>query len=207
MSDKLGSIFFVLLVAIALSIVGYVIYKSWHIFGVWAMLLAIFANSFVGPALTHFIGCRTQTPSGYMFNPKELPKYLAMLVAAAIGYYLYIQLDNPELTSYDYKFGIAWITLAIGLPVIIQLYKLNRDKNDYVEITGSLLKYRDNDDIGEVSLHHVTKVELVGMDLKLHFLNDQEMIIKTSQMNFGGRDLGELINTINGALLETSRQA
>ena len=194
-----------ILVVIVFAILGYVAYESWHIFGAWAMVLSIFANSGVGPALTHFIGCKTQTPTGYMFNPKELPKYLAMLIAAAIGYYLYMQLDNPDLTSYDRKFGIAWIVLAIVLPIAMQLYKLNRDKNDYVEIAGPLLKYRDNDDIGEVPLQQVKQVELAGGDVKLNLVNGQEMIIKTSQMNFGGQDLVDLITTINGVLPQTSQ--
>lgn len=201
MSKLIGLI----IVVVVVAILGYVAYESWHVFGVTAMLLSIFANSGVGPALTHFIGCKTQTPNGYMFNPKELPKYLAMLVAAGIGYYLYMQLDNPDLTSYDRKFGMAWIILGIALPVVFQLYTLNRDKNDYVEIAGPMLKYRDNDDIGEVPLQHVKQVELAGKDVKLVLMNDQEMIIKTSQMNFGGRDLVELITTIHSALPQASQ--
>ena len=182
------------------AILGYLIYETWHIFGAWAMLLSIFGNSLVGVALAHFIGCKTQTPTGYMFNPKELPKFLSILVTVAIGYYLYIQLNNPDLTGYDRNFGITWIVLSIALPVVFQLYTLNRDKNDYVEIAGPLLKYRDNDDIGEVPLQHVKQVELAGGDVKLLLMNDQEMIIKTSQMNFGGQDLADLIITIKGVL-------
>lgn len=190
-----------ILAIVALIVLGcYVIYEVWHVFGVWAMILSAVVNSVVGTVLTHLIGCKTQTQDGYTFNPKELPKYLAILVAALVGAYLYSRLGNPNLSGYERKFGILWIILVIVLPILFEAYKLFRDRNDYVKIAGGMLSYRDNNDIGEMSLQAVKKAELAGGDVKLTLHNGQEHVIKTSQMNFRGRDLVEVVSTINESL-------
>jgi len=189
-----------LLVAALLVAILYLIYEIWHVFGAWPMILSILVNAFVGGTLTYLIGCKTKTIDGYVFNPKELPKYLSMVVTSAVGLYLYTQLDNPQLSDKERIFGLIWIVLVVALPITLEVYKLFRDRNDYVKISGSLLTYRDNDDLGELSLHEVKRAESLNGDVKLEMLDGSSRLIKTSQMNFRGMDLLQLVNTINEIL-------
>lgn len=201
---SLLKIYLFLIVIIPLSI--YVIFEVWHVFGWKAITLSIFINSFLGIILRNFIGCRTKIADGYMFNPKELPKYLAMLAATMVGVYLYVQLGNPELSINDWRFGMVWIALVVFLPIAFQVNKLFRDRNDYVKISGHMLTYRDNDHHGEFSLKELKQAEVAtGGDVKLVFLDGRERSITTSDMNFGSTELLELVNTINEILPNLDR--
>jgi hypothetical protein len=146
------------------------------------------------------IGCKTKTDDGYTFNPRELPKYLAICLSALVGYYLYSKLGASDLSAYNRNFGLVWIVLVVALPIAFEAYKLARDRNDFVKIVGHQLSYRDNDDQGEISLLQVNQVELVAGNVKLTLLDGQDRMIKTSQMNFRGRDLLELVGAIKECL-------
>lgn len=191
--------------ALLVALFGYVIYKVWAIFGVWPMILSIVVNLGVGTILTHLIGCKTQTADGYTFNPRELPKYLAIALSALVGFYLYSKLGAPDLSAYNRNFGLVWIVLVVALPIAFEAYKLIRDRNDFVKIAGQQLSYRDNDDQGEISLQQVKEVELVGGNVKLTLLDGTDRVIQTSQMNFRGRDLIELIGAIKASLPATDQ--
>ena len=90
--------------------------------------------------------------------------------------------------------------LVVALPIAFEAYKLIRDRNDFVKIAGHQLSYRDNDDQGEISLQQVKEVELVAGNVKLTLLDGQDRMINTSQMNFRGRDLLELVGAIKECL-------
>ena len=196
---SLLKIYLFLIVIIPLSI--YVIFEVWHVFGWKAMILSIFINSFLGVILSNSIGCKTKIADGYMFNPKELPKYLAMLAADMVGVYFYVQLRNPELSINEWRFGLVWIALVVFLPIVFHVNKLVRDRNDYVKISGHLITYRDNEKHGEFFLKDLKQAEFDGGgDVKLIFLDGREQLIKTSEMNFGSTDLAELVKTINEVL-------
>ena len=189
--------------ALLVALFGYVIYKVWAIFGVWPMILSIVVNLGVGTIITHLIGSKTKTDDGYMFNPRELPKYLAICLSALVGYYLYSKIGSPDLSAYNRNFGLVWIVLVVALPIAFEAYKLARDRNDFVKIAGHQLSYRDNDDHGEISLQQVKQVELVAGNVKLTLLDGQDRMINTSQMNFRGRDLVELVAAIKECLPAT----
>ena len=67
-------------------------------------------------------------------------------------------------------------------------------------LIGHQLSYRDNDDHGEISLQQVKQVEPVTGNVKLTLLDGQDRMINTSQMNFRGRDLLELVGAIKECL-------
>ena len=192
--------FLAVALALLVAIFGYVIYKVWAIFGVWPMILSIVVNLGIGTILTHLIGCKTKTDDGYTFNPRELPKYLAICLSALVGYYLYSKLGAPDLSAYNRNFGLVWIVLVVALPIAFEAYKLARDRNDFVKIVGYQLSYRDNDDQGEISLLQVNQVELVAGNVKLTLLDGQDRMIKTAQMNFRGLYLLELVGAIKECL-------
>ena len=199
MGKSMGTIGLVIGAA-AIALFCYLVDEVWAIFGVWPMILSIVINLFAETILGQFIGSKKQTPNGYMFNPQELPKFLAILISLLVGYYLYSQLNSKELSSYERNFGMFYLVIAIVLPIAKSLYVLFRDRNDYVEIDGEMLKYRNNDDIGEISLNLVSQIQVAGSDLKLILNGGEEFVLKTSEMNFNASDLLDIISVVNSHL-------
>jgi hypothetical protein len=202
--EKITGGLVLILIALAAAFC-YVVYEVWHIFGVWAMLVSIFANGIAKTFFGQLMGSKTKTATGYMFNPRELPKFLAILTAIVVGYYLYTQMASQELTPYDYKFGMFWLVTIVFLPIAYSIYILIRDRNDYVEITDQLLKYKNNDDVGELSLTSISNVELASGGLQLTLNDGQEFLIKTSEMNFNAKDVFDLVTTLNESLATVNK--
>jgi hypothetical protein len=190
------------LLAAAVIFAGmYLIYEIWHVFGTWTMIISMIFSLGIFPALDSAFGSKTKTADGYKFNPKELPKYLSMMIAAGLGFYFYTRLNNPNLSHGEHTFGLIWIALTNILPIIVFTYMLINNRNDYVEIAGNRLIYRNNEDKGEISLDEVKQAELIlDANVKLELLNGQSYLIKTIQMNFGKKDLLDLVETINASL-------
>jgi hypothetical protein len=75
----------------------YLIYKTWNIFGFWTLmwtgLLSIISTALLG----NLVGSRVENNGVIIYNPKEWPKFLNMLVSLAIGYYLFTIISNPSI--------------------------------------------------------------------------------------------------------------
>jgi len=118
----------IIILVILIIIVGigycYLLYKTWNIFGFWTLmctaLISIISTSFLG----NLVGSRTENNGVIMYNPKEWPKFLNMLVSLAIGYYLFTKIDNPSISSYDYIFGLTYLILLSLIPILISIFKL-----------------------------------------------------------------------------------
>ena len=177
---------------------GFLLYETFFVFGLWPMLYFIFI-SVIGVFLNHFIGCKTELVDGYTFNPKETPKYFSISMSLLAGIYLYSRLVAENLSSKEKTFGIIWIAvLFIG--IVIEGYRLYRDRNDYVNISGNLLAYRDNENQNEISLLEVEYVSIKDSNVILNLFDGKSHLIKTSQMNFGIRDIQDLTDSINETL-------
>jgi len=190
------------LLAAAVIFAGmYLIYEIWHVFGTWTMIISMIFSLGIFPALDSAFRSKTKTADGYKFNPKELPKYLSMMIAAGLGFYFYTRLNNPNLSHGEHTFGLIWIALTNILPIVVFTYMLIHNRNDYVEIARNRLIYRNNEDKGEISLNEVKKAELIlDANVNLELLSGQNYLIKTIQMNFGKKDLLDLVETINASL-------
>jgi len=180
----------------------FLLYKSWNIFGFWTLawtgLLSIFSTSLLG----NFVGSRVENNGVIMYNPKEWPKILNILVSVSIGYYLFTIINNSEVISNsDYTFGLAYLILLTAVPILISIYKLVRDRNDFISIDGDQLKYKDNDETGEFKFTDIANVELAN-GLKLTFKDDKTVTIKTSNMNFNAKDLSSVYLEIKAKLPE-----
>ena len=111
--------FKMIILAIFLIFLGigfcYLIYKTWNIFGFWTLmwtgLLSIISTALLG----NLVGSRVENNGVIIYNPKEWPKFLNMLVSLAIGYYLFTIISNPSISSYDYTFGLAYLILSKGI--------------------------------------------------------------------------------------------
>ena len=94
---------------------------------------------------------------------------------------------------------MAYLILLTGIPISIAIFKLIRDRNDFISIDGAFLKYKDNDEIGEFKFTDIANIEL-NKGIKLTFKDDKILTIKTNNMNFNAKDLLSVYNEIKAKL-------
>ena len=147
-------------------------------------------------ALENLIGARRESNGVVIFNPKEWPKFLVIVLALLVGYYLFNILKSlADFNNYDFIFGLLFLLLFTLGPVIWAVYKLIRDRNDYVQIDGHILSYKDNALAGEIDLNTVVKIT-GKRDIKFELENQSYVTIKLSQMNFNEADRNALVKEI-----------
>jgi hypothetical protein len=190
------SIVLVLTIGVAFC---YLLYKTWDIFGFWTLVWTFLVEVISISLLGHLFGSRVEKNGLIIYNPKEWPKFLNMLVSIAIGYYLYTIISNPSISSYDYTFGMSYLILLTALPISIAIFKLIRDRNDFISISETNLIYKDNSETGDFKFTDIVKAELVK-GIKLTFKDDSVVTIKTSKMNFNAKDLFNVYIDINAKL-------
>jgi len=177
----------------------YLMYKTWDIFGFWTLawtgILSFISTTYLG----NLIGSRTENDGIIKYNPKEWPKFINMMLSLLIGYYLYTKLNNPTISSYDYMFGMSYLILLTVVPILFALYKLIRDRNDFIILDMDGLNYKDNEEVGSYKYNEISKVEILG-GIKLTLKNDSSITIKTAQMNFNLKDLSNAISDIKKKL-------
>lgn len=183
----------------------YLTYKTWDVFGFWTLLwtgaVSLLSTTYLG----QLIGSRVEKNSVIIYNPRELPKFLNILVSIATGYYLYTIISVPTISNYDYIFGVTYLLLLTAVPILFALYKLIRDRNDFIMIEGDNLKYRDNDEIGDFKFTDIANAELSG-GIKLTFKDSKIVTIKTDNMNFNSKDLLSVFSEIKTKLPEDKKQ-
>lgn len=185
----------------------YLIYKTWVVFGFWTIVWTGFVNMMASVLLGQLIGSRNESNGRITYNPKEWPKFLNMAICAVIGVYLYSIISKPNVDRSNYYFGLAYLTLLTALPIVKEVYRLIRDRNDFVEIEGDSISYRDNEKTGKFKFSDIKSVD-TGSDLTLHFNDGSDHKIALSNMNFNAADLVSLTLEINSRVPkpETSEQ-
>lgn len=187
-------------VIIAITILYfYLLFKVFTVFGFWTICWTTIVATCSGFVLGHLFGSRSESNGSIMYNPKELPKVLHIVISLLIGYFLYTKIDVPNIDHYNYLFGMFYLILLALLPLGWALYKLIRDRNDFVKIDGSLLSYRDNSEQGQINLNKVRKITLLG-NLVFEFTDKTEQTIKVSEMNFNAADLISLVVDIESRI-------
>ncbi|MFM7664757.1 MAG: hypothetical protein ACKO68_09550 [Bacteroidota bacterium] len=131
---------------------------------------------------------RKQDGSVITYNPKEWPKFLAILVTGLLGFYLYNLLSDPSLTSNDQLFGMLYLLVFTAIPTAWSLFKIVRDRNDFVRIDETTVSYKDNSDTGTYSLKDIKKVDSNGKQLFLILQSEETVTIDLKNMNFNGVD-------------------
>jgi len=200
---RIGCILLVLFVAVA----GFVVYTVWSIFGWQTMLASMIISLISGTFLYQSFGSRKTDSEGIIYNPKEWPKYLYMLISLAIFFYLYRILHIRAVTGKSYIFGILYIVLVGLIPILLCLYHLFRNRNDYVRITESGIEYNDNGK-HNVSLESAKSFDLLlNGDIEISFDEGEKQgkipfILPTSRMNFNRRDLRDLIADLRSRIEE-----
>lgn len=194
----------IVIIVLALFIgFSYLIYKTYIVFGFWTIIWTGLASIVAELLFGNLFGSRKESNGTITFNPKEWPKFINIGISLGIGYYLYSIISAPSVDENDYLFGLTYLIALTFLPIIWSLYKLIRDRNDFVQIEGQLLSYRDNSDTGQVNLNSVIKISGLK-DLTLELADQSSLIIKLSQMNFNAADRSALIKEIQLRLPKVS---
>jgi hypothetical protein len=180
-----------------LTLFAYLIYKTWIVFGFWTLAWTGLVTSLSGAILGQMIGSRKESNGKIMYNPKEWPKFVNIIICVLVGYYLYTTISEPNVDSGNYYFGLTYLILLTGLPTIFAIYKLFRDRNDFVEIDETYISYKDNAKTGKFEISKISKI--VGA-ITIHFNDETTHTIALSNMNFNKIDTISLIKDIQSRL-------
>ena len=180
-----------------LTLFMYLIYKTWIVFGFWTLAWTGLVTSLSGAILGQMIGSRKESNGKIMYNPKEWPKFVNIIICVLVGYYLYTIISEPNVDKGDYYFGLTYLILLTGLPTIFAIYKLFRDRNDFVEIDETYISYKDNKKTGKFEISTISKIEGA---LTIYFNDETTHTIALSNMNFNSIDAIALIKDIQSRL-------
>ena len=205
MKKNLGILFFLTLLFIVAML--YLTYKTWQIFGFWTILASFFIQFFSAFLLAQFIGARSEKDNVVTYNPKEWPKFLNFLVSLGIAYYLYDLLKGKTVSNEDYIFGMVYIVVLTVIPTLISIYKLIRDRNDFISISETTVKYKDNAETGEFELANITGIDSSSKGITLTFKDETTALIKIGQMNFNVKDALGAFSEIKSRIPEVEQKA
>lgn len=184
----------------------YLIYKTWSVFGfcriVLTSLLQFISTLFLG----NLVGSRTENNGTILYNPKEWPKLLNIVLAGLIGYYLYTIIADPSVNPDDKIFGYAYLGLVTLIPILYNLYKLIRDRNDFVQFEGDTIRYKDNELSGHFDIKKITKSESSNGILTLYFQDESTHVIKLKEMNFNTIDISGVTNELEKRIPKTENE-
>lgn len=200
--EKASSKIVVIIVIISLlASVGllYLAYKTWMIFGFWRIAVTGIINTLASFIFIQFMGSGKSEKDGVIiYNPKEWPKFLGILVFLAVAYYLFDFIGKKEgLTTLEYYYGIGYLSLLSFLPTLYNLFKLIRDRNDYVKINNGIISYKDNRTQEEFKISDIQSFSSVKTGLTLKFKDGKTHVIPIKNMNFNFRDSINLKNDLN----------
>lgn len=184
-----------LVVAIAAALFAgfaFLVYKTWTVFGFWTIIWTGSVSLFSGTMLGQLFGSRSELNGRILYNPRELPKFIHILICGLLGYYLYTRITGPSLAKSDYYFGLAYLLFQAVLPAVFSIYRLIRDKDDFVVIEGGAISYKDNEKTGRFELSSIASIDTCGKDLTLKFIDGTEHKIELSNMNFNMADVVKL---------------
>ena len=187
---------------LGLMILGYVylLIETWIIFGFFTLLWTNLLCFFSGTILS-LVSIGKKTVAGTVsYNPKELPKLLAILISLGVGIYLYTLLDKNSLGEYRYILAICYLITLTLIPSLISIYKLIRDRNDNLKITSNTISYRDNKSYNEVEIKDVKKGETFDDGYRLVLKDNTNFDIPFKKMGFNFLEISSAINAIQEAI-------
>ncbi len=177
--------------AALICLLGYLIDQIFHVFG--PVLL-------IGGSLTIVIGeiiffylpteMKENDNGNIEFNTNELLRISGIIVTGIVISFMFLHVTQQEkIISNEAQFGaMVYITLISLFPVLLKIFRLLRDIQDYIklDITEGTLSYRDNNTKERFLLDELKKaiVDEKG-GITIEFLSGEKHHIPTYQMNFG----------------------
>jgi hypothetical protein len=168
------------------------------ILGFWP-IISIFLITTTATIVFNKVGSRSESEGVITYNPKEWPKFVLILIGACVGYYLYSLLGELKIDEGQASTVWAYITLNSILPVLISIYTLIRDRNDYITITSTHVAYKDNSKAEEINFEDIASVSIEA-GIKLNLKNNSYVLIQTPKMNFTVKDIVGVVADINAKI-------
>lgn len=166
----------------------WLLYKSWVVFGFWTLTWTGIVTFMSSLFLKELKSGRSEKDGIITFNPKELPKLINMGVSILIGWYLYSIANQLDHSTSDYIFGICYILLLVGAPIIWSIYIIIRDRNDFVEINATHISYRDNSERDAFAIAEIETCDFIAGEIKIKMKNGDDRLIPLGRMNFNSAD-------------------
>lgn len=166
----------------------YLLWKVWSVFGFWNIIWTGIVAVIASTTFELMARARKQNGPVITYNPKEWPKFLAIIVSGLLGFYLYNLLGDPSLSSNDQLFGMLYLLVFTALPTAWSLFKIVRDRNDFVRIDETTVSYKDNSRTGTYAIKDIKEVSSTGKKLTLTLNSDETVTIDLKNMNFNGVD-------------------
>jgi len=204
--EKASSKVVIVIVILALlASVGllYLLYETWVIFGFWRIAITGLINTLASFIFIQFMGSGKSEKDGVIiYNPKEWPKFLGILIFLGVAYYLYDFISKKEgLSNLEYYYGIGYLSLLSFLPTLFNLFKLIRDRNDYVKINNGILSYKDNRTQEEFKISDIQSFSKSSKNgIMLTFKDEKTHLIPIKNMNFNLRDSINLNNDLKALI-------
>jgi len=177
--------------------------KSFDVLGPNRVAICIGIEFLAAIPLLNFVGSgRLVNENTIIYNPKEWPKFLGIIIYIITGVYLFIVLESkPNISSWDYFYGLFYIILLVLIPIIYNIYRIIRDRNDYVKINNGVLSYQDNNNRNEFIIDSIKDVVYKNKQLVVEFKDKSESeTIHLKKMNFNIRDTRNLVKDIKSKL-------
>lgn len=182
----------------------YLIYEIWTIFGFWRLTITGLINFLASVILFQLVGSgKSEKEDVLIYNPKEWPKLLGIVVFLVVAFYLHNHINQKEnLTSLEYYYGIGYLSLLSILPTLYTLFKLVRDRNDFVKIKNGILYYKDNSTEKQFEISTIKSCSNnIKIGLTLTFKDENTHLIPLKNMNFNSRDSINLTSDIDKLII------
>ena len=175
----------------------YLVYKSWMIFGFWTLTWTGLVSLFSTVIFENLASARHESNGVITFNPKEWPKFIGIIISLIIAYYLFTKINLPTINSSDFIFGVSYLITLTVIPLIYALYKIIRDKNDYLSLDATSITYRDNAKSGTIAFLNITEAKLEKGTICLTLSDTSHLEIKLNEMNFSAKDQQDAFKEIS----------
>ena len=197
-------------VVIGIALIGLVLYLFWKtfaVFGFWRLFLTGILDAIIASVFIQALGSgRSEKGAVVTYNPKEWPKLLGVFLLLGVGYYLYDYLNKvPDISDFDYKYGLSYLILLTLLPMLKTIYVLIRDRNDFISLSADTLSYRDNATREQFKIADLVSAGIAEKGIKLTFLDGTDHRIPVERMNFNGRDLIGVLAEIQKRIPEENK--
>lgn len=129
------------------------------------------------------------------YNPKEWPKLIFLVLCSIVGLHIFTMISASNLNRYELYITLFYLFLIAGVPILLAVYKLFRDRNDNIQIECSILRFNDNKESGEIDLSQIIRI-VDGKNLILFDSKEKQYLLNLGFMNFRSTDKRRLIDDI-----------
>ena len=188
---------------ILLCIGGLLGYSTWMSFGTFgtARTLICVVISIVTLSLLHTSPITQKTTdSEVVFNAKEYPKLIGVLIILAVCTYLFWFAQKQDLTQTQMIFVYTQISIIGILPTLWLAIRIFRDRNDYISISTEKLIISNagffSKEYTEIPLTNIKNVDRDQTSIHIHKKDGYTFSILGAQMNLFDNEMSVITTSI-----------